>query len=98
MRRLVAFNSVTLDGYFAGRDGDISSAKRNADEEFSAFVADNAESGGVLLFGRVTYELMASYWPTPFATGTSSCATSRPHKWAARRWRFTELYRASIGR
>jgi dihydrofolate reductase len=30
-------------------------------------VAGNATSGGVLVFGRITYEMMASYWPTPMA-------------------------------
>ena len=39
----------------------------NEDPEYSAFVAENASGGGQLLFGRITYELMASYWPTPVA-------------------------------
>ena len=68
MRRLIAFNNVTLDGYFAGINGDISwTNKGNKDAEFNAFVAENAAVGGLLLFGRITYELMASYWPTPYA-------------------------------
>jgi dihydrofolate reductase len=68
MRKLIVFNNVTLDGYFAGVGGDFSWAhSANKDEEFDAFVADNASGGGELLFGRITYELMASYWPTPMA-------------------------------
>ena len=68
MRKLVVFNQVTLDGYFTGMNGDISWAhKDNQDAEWNAFVADNANTGGSLLFGRITYELMASYWPTPDA-------------------------------
>ncbi len=67
MRKLVVFNNVSLDGYFAGKNGDISWFKPHLDPEFNAFVLDNAISGGTLLFGRVTYELMASYWPTPDA-------------------------------
>lgn len=68
MRRLSVFNSVTLDGYFAGPDGDIGWAHDGTeDAEFDSFVEDNAKGGGTLLFGRVTYELMASYWPTPEA-------------------------------
>jgi hypothetical protein len=39
----------------------------NDDAEFRAFVADNASGGGELVFGRITYELMAGYWPTPNA-------------------------------
>ncbi|MFZ0247179.1 dihydrofolate reductase family protein [Candidatus Binatus sp.] len=68
MRELVVFNNVTLDGYFAGVNGDFSWAHSgNDDAEFNAFVAENASGGGQLLFGRITYELMASYWPTPNA-------------------------------
>ena len=68
MRRLAVFNSVTLDGYFTGRNGDLAWAHRDAeDPEFSAFVAENAKGGGQLLFGRKTYEMMVSYWPTPQA-------------------------------
>ncbi|MFZ0883637.1 MAG: dihydrofolate reductase family protein, partial [Candidatus Acidiferrales bacterium] len=37
------------------------------DSEWNAFVAGNASSDGQLLFGRITYELMASFWPTPQA-------------------------------
>ena len=65
MRRLGVFNLVTLDGYFAGQDGDIS--WHNVDAEFHEYAEKNANSGNVLLFGRVTYELMAGYWPSPEA-------------------------------
>ena len=68
MRKLVVFNNVTLDGYFSGPDGDFSWAHSSSDDtEFNAFVADNASGGGQLLLGRVTYDLMVSYWPTPAA-------------------------------
>ncbi len=68
MRKLAVFNSVTLDGYFAGINGDISWTHRDGqDAEWNEFVAGNANAGGELLFGRITYELMASYWPTPLA-------------------------------
>lgn len=67
MRKLVVFNSVTLDGYFSGVNGDLSWAKDRPDPEWNAFVAENAKGGGVLVFGRITYELMKSYWPTPEA-------------------------------
>jgi dihydrofolate reductase len=68
MRKLIVFNNVSLDGYFAGENGDISWAHSgNDDAEWNAFVAENASGGGQLLFGRITYELMAGYWPTPQA-------------------------------
>ena len=68
MRTLIVFNHVTLDGYFVDANGGFNWARKgNDDREYSAFVAENASGGGQLLFGRVTYELMASYWPTPIA-------------------------------
>ncbi len=66
MRKLSVFNSVTVDGYFTGTDGDMSWA-HNDDPEWNAFVEENAGGGGVLVFGKITYEMMASFWPTPFA-------------------------------
>ena len=68
MRRLIAFNSVTVDGYFTDAHGDMRWAYDvKPDKEFDAFVAGNASGGGQLLFGRLTYEMMASYWPSPNA-------------------------------
>ena len=68
MRRLIVFNNVSLDGYFVDGNGEMSWAHRaKQDAEWSAFAAGNASGGGVLLFGRITYELMAGYWPTPLA-------------------------------
>lgn len=72
MRRLVVFNNVSLDGYIADAKGDMSWAHKDPhDEEWNAFVAGNAQGEGVLLFGRVTYQLMASFWPTPTAMQTA---------------------------
>ena len=68
MRKLAVFNQLSLDGYFTDRNGDISWAHRGSDDpEWNAFVADNARAGGMLLLGRITYDLMKSYWPTPVA-------------------------------
>lgn len=68
MGKLTVFNNLTLDGYFSGPGGDMSWAHVSADDaEFNAFVEENAGGGGMLVFGRITYELMVSYWPTPMA-------------------------------
>ncbi len=64
MRRLVVFQQMSLDGYFTDSNGDMTWAKQGNDEEFNAFTTENAKSGGLLIFGRVTYDLMASFWPT----------------------------------
>lgn len=68
MRKLIVFNQVSLDGYFTDENGDMSWAHRqNGDPEWKAFGEANASGGGELIFGRVTYEMMKSYWPTPDA-------------------------------
>ena len=66
MRRIAVFNQVTLDGYIADLNGDMSWAHKQ-DAEWNAFVAGNAEGEAAMLFGRITYQMMASWWPTPQA-------------------------------
>ncbi len=57
-----------MDGYFVDANGGMNWAhKPKPDPEWDAFVAGNATGGGVLVFGRITYDLMASFWPTPMA-------------------------------
>ena len=65
MRKLSVFNLVTLDGYISGAGGDIS--WHRVDNEFQRYAEKNSNSGNTLLFGRVTYEMMAGYWPSPEA-------------------------------
>jgi dihydrofolate reductase len=66
MRKLFAFNMVTLDGYFEGPNGDID-WHNAANEEFNDFAIEQMSSVDTLLFGRKTYQMMASYWPTEIA-------------------------------
>lgn len=65
MGKLIAYNFTTLNGYFKGPDNDISWHRHG--EEENGFAADSLGSKATLLFGRVTYEMMASFWPTPMA-------------------------------
>jgi dihydrofolate reductase len=81
MQKLVVFNHVSLDGYFVDVNGSMSWAKSDhQDAEWNAFVAANANGDGPLLFGRVTYELMASYWPTPMADQHDPVVAERMNK------------------
>jgi dihydrofolate reductase len=66
MRRLMVFNNVSLDGYFTDASGDMSWAHKN-DPEWMKFTSENAGGEAELVFGRITYEMMASFWPTPQA-------------------------------
>jgi dihydrofolate reductase len=65
MRKVFLFNMTTLDGFFEGPNQDIS--WHNVDEEFNEFAIDQLNETGTLLFGRITYQGMASYWPTDAA-------------------------------
>ena len=65
MRKVLFFMLTSLDGYFEGPNRDIS--WHNADNEFNEFAIKQTGEFGALLFGRVTYELMAGYWPTEAA-------------------------------
>ena len=65
MKKLAVVNMVTLDGYFEGANRDIS--WHNVDEEVKEFANAQLDSVDVILFGRVSYEMMANYWPTEMA-------------------------------
>lgn len=68
MPKLIAFENISLDGYFSDDKGDMSWAHRGSDDpEFARFVAGNAGGNGMLIFGRKTYDMMVAFWPTPMA-------------------------------
>lgn len=62
MRKVIASEMISLDGYFSGPDGEIDWFLWNEEMEKSAI--DLISTVDTLLFGRVTYELMVSYWPS----------------------------------
>jgi dihydrofolate reductase len=65
MRKIIVFENVTLDGFMAGPNGEFDWALQ--DDEITQYVKEGQDSAGTFLFGRVTYEIMASFWPTPAA-------------------------------
>jgi dihydrofolate reductase len=68
MGRLNVFIHLTVDGFFAGPDGQIDWFKAIAkDEQYEKYTHAQSQGGGSLVFGRTTYEMMKSYWPTPAA-------------------------------
>lgn len=64
MARLVMWNMMTLDGMVAGAEGDISWHEDVWGPELEQFSEAQLNEAGGLLFGRVTYDLMAGYWPS----------------------------------
>ena len=62
MRKLIFFMHTSLDGFVAGPNGEMNWI--NVDESIFDFVATMTEKADTALYGRITYEMMQSYWPT----------------------------------
>lgn len=62
MRKVMLLMHVSLDGFTAGPNGEMEWIR--TDDAMFDDVAQLTESADTALFGRVTYEMMAAYWPT----------------------------------
>jgi len=62
MRKIISFMHISLDGFVAGPNGEMDWIK--VDEEIFDYVGKRVIEGDTALYGRVTYEMMESYWPT----------------------------------
>ncbi len=62
MRKIIAFMHLSLDGFVAGPNGEMDWVTVN--EEIFDQVGKRVNQGDMALYGRVTYQLMESYWPT----------------------------------
>jgi dihydrofolate reductase len=63
MRRIVMFNRVTADGYFAGTDGNLDWVVPDAELDRSAAQRiQRSDSDTTILFGRRTYEQFEAFW------------------------------------
>ena len=62
MRRIISFMHISLDGFVAGPSGEMDWIKIN--EEIFDHVGKRISEGDISMYGRVTYEMMESYWPT----------------------------------
>ena len=62
MRKIVLFIHTSLDGFAATTESKIDWV--HVDEEIFDYAADRTNQADTALYGRVTYELMESYWPT----------------------------------
>lgn len=65
MNKLTVFNFTTLNGFY--KDSTNGIGWHNHDQDGDNHAADSMRTQSTLLFGRVTYEMMASFWPTPMA-------------------------------
>ncbi len=64
-RRVIVAEFVTLDGYMVGPDEDVSWVAVGFDPQMQEDLAvDMSGTFDLFVFGRVTYEIFADYWPT----------------------------------
>ncbi len=62
MRKIISSQHVSLDGFVAGPEGEMDWIK--LDNELFDLVGGFTSQADTALYGRVTWEMMESYWPT----------------------------------
>jgi dihydrofolate reductase len=62
MGKIISFMHISLDGFVAGPNGEMDWIK--VDEEIFDYAGKRIAESDTALYGRVTYEMMESYWPT----------------------------------
>ncbi len=62
MRKLILFMHTSLDGFVAGPNGEMDWII--TDDEIFDYVINEIDKADTALYGRVTYQMMESYWPT----------------------------------
>lgn len=68
MRNVIAAINMTLDGF-------CDHTAVDADEELHQHYSDLLRSGGTLVYGRITYQMMESYWPSVVENPTGDKGT-----------------------
>ncbi|MBS1682291.1 MAG: dihydrofolate reductase family protein [Bacteroidetes bacterium] len=79
MRKLISFMHISLDGFVAGPNGEMDWIKHN--EELFNYVGRRIGEGDTALYGRVTYQMMESYWPTAGDKPTATKHDIEHSKW-----------------
>lgn len=69
MRKVVFAINSTADGYFGHTDG-------IADEELHRYFTGLLRTADVLLYGRITYQMMVPYWPNIAETQSGTESTN----------------------
>ncbi|MBL7765213.1 MAG: dihydrofolate reductase family protein [Chitinophagaceae bacterium] len=62
MRKLIFFMHASLDGFVAGPNGELDWIM--IEDEIFDFVDTMTDQADAALYGRITYDIMQSYWPT----------------------------------
>jgi dihydrofolate reductase len=78
-RKIISFMHISLDGFVAGPNGEMDWIK--VDEEIFDHVGKRISEGDTALYGRVTYQMMESYWPTAGQEPNASKHDIEHSKW-----------------
>jgi len=79
MRKIISFMHISLDGFVAGPNGEMDWIK--VDEEIFDYVEKRISESDTALYGRVTYQMMESYWPTAADKPTATRHDIEHSKW-----------------
>lgn len=79
MRKVISFMHISLDGFVAGPNGEMNWIRAN--EEIFDYVGKRIKETDTALYGRVTYQLMESYWPTAADQPNASNHDIEHSKW-----------------
>ena len=79
MRKIISFMHISLDGFVAGLNGEMDWIK--VDEEIFDYVEKQISEGDTALYGRITYQMMESYWPTAGDKPTATRHDIEHSKW-----------------
>jgi dihydrofolate reductase len=79
MRKIISFMHMSLDGFVAGPKGEMDWIK--ADEDIFNHVGKRISETDTALYGRVTYQMMESYWPTAADKPNASKHDIEHSKW-----------------
>jgi dihydrofolate reductase len=79
MKKIISFMHLSLDGFVAGPNGEMEWIK--VDEEIFDHVGKRINESDTALYGRVTYQMMESYWPAAGDEPTASRHDIEHSKW-----------------
>lgn len=82
MRKLVLFMHTSLDGFVAGPNGEMDWI--SVDDEIFENVGNETKAADTALYGRVTYQMMESYWPTAGTQPNASKHDIEHSQWYSR--------------
>ncbi len=93
MGKVIVSTFISLDGFIEGPNRELVPPQYTPDL-VKYFIEPNLERNGILIYGRVTYEMMVGYWTSPAADATQAAVLAGMRKYVYSR----TLQKADWGR